>query len=203
MLGIRNKLGKWHDFVRRLHTVPDGDTSASKRTRVVPVELDLMHETELRPQEVKKQPLTRISFKLGPFLEMLTEFVKALPDESIVWLTGMVEDGVGVVEKCWKCELEFSSPSEAMVKPEWLVEFMEKLRNFYPEHNLVVEAHNHPIGSGLSSVDEDGLFAITQWNRSLYWVMVACDFRLGAYEAKENDIRRIPWKVEGKWKESS
>lgn len=165
-------------------------------------ELNLMQELEPEPHEPEKEPLKRISFKFGPFLEMLTNFVEALPNESIVWLTGTVENGVGVVEKYWKCELEYSSPVGAKVKPEWLVEFAEKLRNFYPEHNLLVEAHNHPIGSALSSIDENGLLAITDWNRNLYWVMIACDFRLGSYIVKKRGIQRIPWGIEGKWRES-
>lgn len=165
-------------------------------------ELDLMQEVEPEPHETEKEPLKCISFKFGPFLEMLTDFVEALPNESIVWLTGTVEDGIGLVEKYWKCDLEYSSPVAAKVKPEWLVEFAEKLRNFYPEHNLAIEAHNHPIGSVLSSIDENGLLAITDWNRDLYWAMIACDFRLGSYIVERDDIRRIPWRIEGRWKES-
>jgi hypothetical protein len=127
---------------------------------------------------------------------MLTEFARALPNETIIWLSGVVEEGVGIVEKSWECELESSSPFGAKVKPEWLVEFAEKLRNFYPEHNLIIEAHNHPIGPSLSSIDKDGLFAISDWKKDSYWMMAACDFRLGCYVIERNDLKRIPWRIE-------
>jgi hypothetical protein len=164
--------------------------------------LDLTQPVNFKADRLQKEPLKRILFKQGPLLEMLTEFVEALPNESIVWLSGIVKNGVGIVEKYWKCELEYSSPGSAKTKSEWLILFLEKLRNFYPEHNLIIEAHNHPIGCALSSVDKDGLFAINDWNKELYWVMIACDFQLGSYTVQGNNINKIPWGIEGKWQEN-
>jgi hypothetical protein len=164
--------------------------------------LDLTQPVNLKADRLKKEPLKLILFKQGLLLDMLTDFVEALPNESIVWLSGTVKNGVGIVEKYWKCELEYSSPGSAKTKSEWLILFLEKLRNFYPEHNLIIEAHNHPIGYALSPVDKDGLFAINDWNKELYWVMIACDFRLGSYTVQGNNINKIPWGIEGKWKEN-
>lgn len=190
-----------HDALRGLHNIFDENPPKAKGACTMQ-NLDLTQPIEIVPTKTEKQPLKRIVIKFGPFMEMWSDFVKASPDESIVWLTGVVRNGIGIVEKYWGCELEYASPAGAKTKPKWLLNFIDRLRIFYPEHNLVIEAHRHPIGSTLSSIDKDAVRALNDWNQEWYWVMIACDFRLGSYTVRNDEICRITWEVDGKWVEN-
>ena len=70
-------------------------------------------------------------------------------------------------------------------------------------HNLIILAHRHPIGSSLSSIDEDCLLALTDWNPDLYWVMISCDIPLGCYESDKGIFHEIEWRIIGSEKKKA
>jgi len=124
---------------------------------------------------------------------MIEAFAKSMPNESVVWLSGTVKDGIGVVKKCWQGELEYSSPTSAETKASWLFKFVENLMTYHPDQNLVILAHRHPIGSNLSQTDVGALKALADWNADMYWLMIACDIQLACYEP--NQISSVAWEV--------
>ena len=149
-----------------------------------------------------KKPLEAIRFYPKPFRKMMEIFARALPNESIVWLTGTVRKNVGIVRKCWKPKLEFASQVDARTDAKWLLNFLENLQRKYPKHNLIIEAHRHPIGSELSSIDENALQGLTDWNPNFYWLMIACDIPLGCYEFDKTKLHKIKWEIIGDGKKA-
>ena len=125
---------------------------------------------------------------------MIKVFITSLPNESIVWLSGTVKDGVGIVKKAWHCELEYSSLTSAETKASWLVKFMENLQTRHPDHNLIILAHRHPIGSLLSHMDKEALKALADWNANIYWAIIACDIQFACYGSDK--FKSIRWEVE-------
>jgi len=142
---------------------------------------------------IQKQPIKQIIFNSKPLCDMLKVFVSNLPNESIVWVTGTVKNGIGIVRKTWPCELEYSTPASAKTKASWLIEFIKKLQSEYPNHNLIILAHRHPIGSRLSNMDKETLKALADWNPDIYWAIIACDVQLACYES--DNVRSVEWKV--------
>ncbi len=143
-----------------------------------------------------------LQYNAKVFAKMLADFENARPNEAICWTSGRVDEiGLAYVKRYWGCELEYASEVGAKTSPEWLAQFVKRLRNEEPEHNLVLENHSHPIGSQLSGTDRDGLYALYDWSYEIYWVMTACDFQLGIYTVDDHSqvVRRIPWGVEGVW----
>jgi len=148
-----------------------------------------------------KQPIKRIIFNYKPFCEMIKVFASNFPNESIVWLTGTVKNGVGTVKKAWVCELEYSSPSSAQTKASWLIQFIKKLRSNHPNHNLIILAHRHPIGSSLSCMDKETLKALADWNTRIYWAIIACDIQLACYESDK--IHSVEWRLRSESKKTN
>jgi len=56
----------------------------------------------------------------------------------------------------------------AKTRSDWLLKFVGLVREVYPETNLFAECLSHPIGSQPSSIDQDGLLALTDWNQEIY-----------------------------------
>ena len=156
---------------------------------------------ELEQAEETKEPLELIIFSNDVFIEMLKDFRRAKPNEAICWCSGTAKNGTGVLNKYWGCKLEYASPFGAKTRSDWLLKFVGLVREVYPETNLFAECHSHPIGSQLSTIDENGLLALTDWNSEIYWVMIACDFRLGSYFAQSEKIRELRWRIEREWLE--
>jgi len=156
-----------------------------------------------RPKQAEetKEPLELIIFNNDVFVEMLKDFRRAKPNEAICWCSGTAKNGTGILSKYWGCKLEYANPVGAKTRSDWLLKFVDMVREVYPETNLFAECHSHPIGSQLSTIDEAGLLALTDWNREIYWVMIACDFRLGSYLAESGKIMELSWRVEREWLE--
>jgi len=151
--------------------------------------------------EETKERLEFVIFSNDVFLEMLKDFHIAKPNEAICWCSGTAKNGKGVLNRYWGCRLEYANPVGAKTRSDWLLKFVGLARELYPETNLFAECHSHPIGSQLSAIDEAGLLALTDWNREIYWVMIACDFRLGSYFVQNGEIEELRWRVEREWLE--
>jgi proteasome lid subunit RPN8/RPN11 len=171
-------------------------------------EMDLISGTvPTKVERPSRPPLKWLWFEQRLFAKMLASFTEASPKESICWGTGPAvefEGGVlGWIQRFWPCDLEYASRVGAQTKTEWMLGFVEKLLKEEPDHKVVVETHSHPIGAELSGIDVNGLLALNDWSRDIYWVMVACDFELGVHVVNENSnaTRRIPWGVDGIWVE--
>jgi len=155
----------------------------------------------------QKLPIRWLWFDDKFFASMLSTFRKDWPNESICWGSGpaiLFGDAIlGYIVHFWRCELESSSPVGAQTSTKWLVEFAKRLVDEEPDHKVVLEAHSHPVGSELSSIDREGLFVLNDWRESMYWVLVACDFELGVHVVEEGkqSIVRIPWGIDGTWVE--
>jgi hypothetical protein len=164
--------------------------------------IDLTRPVDAVVNKPERIPLKWIQYNSKVFARMLADFESARPSEAICWTSGSIDViGLGRVTRYWGCGLEYASATGAKTSPEWLLLFVNKLRDEEPEHNLILENHSHPIGSQLSRIDKDGLYALHDWNWDLYWVMTACDFQFGAYTVDDhrNFVRRVPWGVDGVW----
>ena len=171
-------------------------------------EIDLTSEQKVDVAiRTRKPPIRWLWFDDKFFALMLSTFKKNWPNESICWGSGPAilfgNAVLGYIVRFWRCELEYSSSVGTKTSVKWLVEFPKRLVEEEPGHKVILEAHSHPIGSELSSVDESGLFALNDWGERMYWVMVACDFQLGVHIVDEETQRvvRIPWGIDGTWVE--
>jgi hypothetical protein len=129
---------------------------------------------------------------LGKIFETLA---RAKPNEGIAYCSGSTLRGQSLIEKFWGCELEYANSFSAKPRSEWLFQFAEKLVQSYPQHNTILAAHSHSIGSKLSIIDEDTLRALTDWNHEMYFLMVAIDFKLGCHFVYEGNVESIEWVV--------
>ena len=144
-------------------------------------EIDLTKNVEVKTSRPERIPLRWVQFDAQVFAKMLTDFESARPDESIVWTSGNVDAiGLAYVKRYWGCGLKYATTASAMTDPKWLQCFIRTLSKEHPDHNLIIENHSHPIGSQLSRIDEQGLYAIYDWNYDIYWMLTACDFQFGA-----------------------
>jgi hypothetical protein len=171
-------------------------------------EIDLMSgAVQVRTDRQQNPPLKWLWFHWRFFAKMLAAFTKAFPDETICWGSGPVVgfDGamLGWIQRYWGCDLEYASRVGAKTKPEWLLNFVKAVLREEPDHKVILEAHSHPIGSELSATDVNGLLALDDWTKDVYWAMVACDFQLGVHVVDEGSklTARIPWGVNGIWVE--
>lgn len=150
-------------------------------------------------QNAGKKPrreLIGVDFDPKLFGKMLADFAMALPNEHIVWLSGkMDEDGIAHVSQYWPCELEEVSPVFAKTSQSWLLGFRDQLEAKNPDHDVIIQAHIHPIGASLSGTDRQGLESLSCWSDDVCFCLLACSIPLGVYTVKEGKIVDVPWEV--------
>lgn len=143
--------------------------------------------------------LKKVRFTPETMGEMLLSFAAAKPNENICWLTGVVKGDIGYVFKCWQTNLSHKDVVSAKTDTRWMHEFSQTLAQDHPTHNLVIEAHIHPIGSSMSGTDQEGLYAITSWSDEIYFCMIACDIPLGVYTIQNQSMQKVNWEVIPSW----
>lgn len=158
--------------------------------------IDITDEKQVIPKN-KRPVLKSLRFDPFVFAQMIIAFATARPNEAIIWLTGVIENGVGHVLKAWDTKLAHANPVSAKTDSEWMAKFPRELAEGYPDHSLVIEAHIHPLGEDLSGTDRAALMSITNWSDDKCFCLLACDLPIGVYTIQSDKIEKLSWEVKG------
>ena len=166
--------------------------------------LDLTTEQQSLRRE-PKETLHGLSFSEYVLMQMFLAFANAQLQgcETIVWMAGLVDRGTGYVFQTALPKLSNASSFCAETDHSWLLKWIATTRQRYPFVNLIVQAHIHPLGSVLSSVDERALLNLSDWHDEVYFASLVFDFDMGCYCVNDERITKLTWGIEGGWSEDS
>lgn len=115
--------------------------------------------------------------------EMLAIFAEAAlrGEEAMCLLTGRAQKGVAVLTTLWPAKVSHVSPVSVEPETGWLNKSIKEALKM--GHNVILEAHRHPIGSAMSSTDRNSLAIISRWLKpaGITALIACCDVSIGVY----------------------
>lgn len=109
--------------------------------------------------------------------------------EAIVLLTGRAEDEIAYLTTIWPLKVLRVSGTHIEPNHFWLYECIKAAVRL--GHNVVVEAHRHPLGGSYSSLDRRSLGLMSDWLRpgGILYLIGCCEIEFAVY--LEDDYGKV------------